>query len=119
MNRKQRRAAKANAGEVGDIVNVGYGYLQERDPNCGLPVNCYACDAQHPASGVGVIQDRTHITHVPLCESCLHTEHGRGQVVRRYWNAPNLKIKISEGGPVTNEQLQAMSEKLRSGATEQ
>jgi hypothetical protein len=94
---------------------VDYGRLLERDPNYGLPVNCYVCDAPHKALGFARIQDKSGTTHVPLCERCFravedtrgsHTQH---TILRKFFNAPDLEI--SEGGEATTEQLLALAEK--------
>ena len=91
----------------GDVLLMDYGHLLERNPNHGLPVNCYVCGAAHTASGVARIQHNRSTTHVPLCEPCLASNDQANAVVRKFWNAPDLEF--SEGGEMTTEQLIALA----------
>jgi len=45
-NRHERRAALKQG-----VVFVDHARLMQRDPNYGLPVDCYLCGTTHAASG--------------------------------------------------------------------
>ena len=105
MNRRERRKAKKY--RVGDVVLIAYGLLDGRDPNYGLPVNCYVCAAPHKALGVARIDRDQSITDVLICDDCLQADGGRNAVARKFMNAPDLTI--NEGGAVTTEQLKALA----------
>jgi hypothetical protein len=112
MNRQQRRAAKKGKSfRRGDVVQISYSNLMEGHPNLGLPVNCYICGTSHKALGLAFIQARQGDEYVPLCEPCLTSGDKQDAVARRYMNADDLVLK--EGGKVTTEQIEAISEKLR------
>ena len=87
----------------GRAISIHYGRLQPRDPNHGLPLNCYVCGTTHVASGLARIDDNGSATDVPLCDACL-TGGEDERLLRKYLNAPVLKI--GEGGRVTTEQME-------------
>ena len=103
MSRKERRAAR----KLGAIF-VDSGCLQARDPNYGLPVECYVCGAAHKALGVASIEGRLPTTHVPLCDAGLAGD-SEERIIRKLYNTPDLEI--SDGGEVTMEQLTALADK--------
>jgi hypothetical protein len=100
MNRRERRTAKKHGTTI-----IDFGRLVT--PDDALPVDCYICATPHKASGVARIQERQSITYVPLCDQCF-TDSGDA-VVRKYMNAPDLKIH--EGGEATTAQLSALADK--------
>jgi hypothetical protein len=105
-NRHDRRTTRKRGALI-----IHYGHLDPRDPNYGLPMDCYACGATHSASGAACIEGQSTI-HVPLCEVCLASDEAEKVVVRKFLNAPDLKIR--EGGETTTEQFIALAEKLDS-----
>lgn len=110
-NRHERRAAKKrNPHQAGDGILIERGHLLERDPNYGLPVNCYICDTPHKARGLARIQDKSGTTHVPLCEPCRHDPDAPVAIIWRFSH-----VIVSEGGEATHEQILALAEKQ--GAT--
>jgi hypothetical protein len=113
MNRHERRRAAKT--ERGDVTNVSLGHLQQRDPNYGVPVNCYVCGAPHKALGLARISDKSGATDVPICDACLCTPQADQRIMRKYWNAPDLTVR--DGGKATTEQLDAIVEKLKTDAT--
>jgi hypothetical protein len=102
-NRHQRHAARKRG-----VIVTDFGHLDPRNRNYGLPVNCYVCGAAHKAFGLARIQGQSTID-VPLCEACLESDERGNDVIRKYLNAPDLKI--NEGGEATTEQLIAMADK--------
>lgn len=100
-NRHERRAALKR-----EAIFVDVGRLQQRDPNYGLPVDCYVCGTTHAASGLARIQDKRSTTHVPLCDACFGKD---AQLMRKFLNAPDLKV--SEGGTATTEQIASLAAK--------
>jgi hypothetical protein len=106
MNRQQRRTARKQGRNA---TFIAYGYLSRRDQNLGLPVICFACDAQHAALGLARITHDNATTDVPLCEACLVSEQKEDVVFRKFLNAPDLAI--TEGGEATTEQVIALAEK--------
>ena len=104
-NRYQSRKAHAK----GDTITIDVGRLQPRNPNHGLPVNCYLCGTAHPGSGLARIQANHSTTHVPLCDACFADNTVDQLVVRKFLAAPELKIR--QGGRVTTEQFTALADK--------
>jgi hypothetical protein len=103
MTGKERR------GRANSAIFIDCGRLLKPDPNYGLPVICYVCDAPHSAFGLAQISNGSEVlAHVPLCEACLE---GRDThpIIRKFWNTPDLEI--SEGSEATTEQLLALAEK--------
>ena len=64
----------------------------------------------HATSGVARIHipDNQFTTHVPLCDVCFAGD-ADALVMRKFLNMPDLKI--SEGGKVTTEQLDALADR--------
>jgi hypothetical protein len=48
-------------------------------------------------------------TDVPLCETCVASDGTTDAIVRKFWNAPDLKIE--EGSEATTKQIQALIDK--------
>jgi len=101
MNRRERR----RAAKLGDIVEIKLGRVVfdikpgddvSRDICfvCGKPATAWARGPEgHMAHGFASINGQNEL----LCEDCFNTEKKTsGAIVRKYWNAPDLKI--SEGG---------------------
>jgi len=111
MNRhKRRRAAK-----LGDIVKIKLGRV-EFDIKPGDDVSrdiCFVCRKPatawpYPRKG-GLAHGLADINGsiVLLCEDCFTAEEqGSGALIRKYWNAPDLKIL--EGG--TYEEIDEIRE---------
>jgi hypothetical protein len=79
-------------------------------------MRCYVCSKEvRPLSSseagfrYGCTQIGDHQLR-PLCVECLKRPDVLDDAVRKFLNAPNLKI--TDGGAATTEQLQAMSERL-------
>jgi hypothetical protein len=109
MNRHERRKARK-----GSVTCVDYGRLSPQDCNYGLPVECYVCGRAHNALGLARIRDKRGTTDVPLCKPCLDSDDQTNAVLRKYWNAPGLKIR--DGGQATGEQVVALVQKQNSTA---
>jgi hypothetical protein len=107
MNRHNRRKFKKS--RVGDLVLIDYGQLLPRNQNHRQPINCYVCGATHQALGFARIEFRQSTTAVPLCSPCLASGERSDAVVRKFLNAPELRI--DEGGEATTEQVMAVAEK--------
>ena len=73
----------------------------------GLSVGCYVCGIPHRALGIARIRDSRSTLDVPICEPCFGADPDG--VLRKYWNAPGLKI--TEGGEATTEQVEALADK--------
>src|SRR5215831_17993493 len=105
MNRRERR----RAAKLGDIVECKLGRVVF-DIKPGDDVSgdiCFVCDKpaiawpwpQAPggtAHGFTEINDDGRMQVVLLCETCFNTEKIEAAIIRKYWNAPDLKI--DEGG---------------------
>lgn len=87
MNRKERRAAR----HEGEMILVNRGHLLPLDPNHGLPVRCYVCNAAHKARGIVRIEDKSSILNAPLCDACLNDDSHQ-QIMRKFLNAPDFEI---------------------------
>jgi hypothetical protein len=112
MTKRNRRKRRAATKKRGDVTFADYGHLLEDDPNYGLLVVCYVCEAPHKCHGLARIRDKSGTTHVPLCEPCLKAaQDGPGEraIMRKYWNAPDLEM--IDGGKATTEQIVGMVEK--------
>jgi hypothetical protein len=108
MKRRKRRTAK----EFNVVID--YGRLQDRDPNNGLLVACYACDAPHLAEGVACIVSSGRANfYVPLCETCLATDDKGHRIYRKFLGEPDFEI--AEGDKITAEQFAALVEKIGGG----
>jgi hypothetical protein len=94
--------------ENAHAVFIDCGYLSKRDPNYGIPVECYVCATPHKAFGLARIEDKSGTTYVPLCQPCLQADDTK-PIARKYLAAPDLEI--SEGGDATTEQVFALVEK--------
>jgi hypothetical protein len=115
MNRHERRRA-AKVG-VGSVINVSIGRIITKDDGA---LTCYACGRSATDSpcgdgnalyGAAIINDERP---VPVCEGCFASENSAG-VVRKYWNAPDLKF--SEGGAVNSlEEVHQIADALRESA---
>ena len=92
MNNRERRAAKRT-------LTIGLGHLMEADPNCGLPVHCYACGVGYSAHALARITDGEKVTHFPLCEPCFVSPATDELMARKYLEDPDLEI--TEGGETT------------------
>lgn len=91
-------------------VVVHIARLLPSDPNFGLPVICYVCDAPHNASGAARIDRKGSGIWVPVCDACLADDKSAtNAIVRKFWNAPNMEI--SEGGKLTTEQFAALADR--------
>jgi hypothetical protein len=94
-------------------IFVDYGHLAKRDPNYGLRLECFVCDAPHAASGIARIRHDESTDYVPLCETCREGAPGPfigNAIVRKFFDAPGMEIH--EGGEATTEQVLAVAEKL-------
>ena len=103
------------------MVSAGYGTLDKRDPNYGLPVNCYLCGVTHKGFGVARITDKSEVLPTSHCvETSLHSalDDDDGAVIRKYWNAPDLEIR--KGGEATTDEILAVASAFaeRDGTTE-
>src|SRR5262249_40666138 len=99
MNRRERR----RAAKLGDIVEIKLGRVVfdikpgddvSRDICfvCGKPATAWSRPGGGTAHGFASVNGQI----VLLCEDCFNTEEKTsGAIVRKYWNAPDLKI--SEG----------------------
>jgi len=102
-NRNEHRAARSRK-----LILVDIGRLQPRDPNYGLQLGCYVCATSHAASGCARIQDGPSETYVPLCDAC-YADDDTNRIVRTFLKAPD--IRISNGGEVSTEQIEALVER--------
>ena len=100
MNRRERR----RAAKLGDIVEIKLGRVVfdikpgddvSRDICfvCGKPATAWSRPGGGTAHGFASVNGQI----VLLCEDCFNTEEKTsGAIIRKYWNAPDMKI--SEGG---------------------
>jgi hypothetical protein len=107
MNRHHRRAA-AKQWREREVVLIEYGHLPEHDPNYGRTVECYVCATPHIAHSLARIERGESTTDVPLCESCRASGNSHHAVLRKFCDAPDLKI--AEGSGITEDQITAWTE---------
>ena len=120
MNRHERRKAKAGR-KPGFVVNISFGRCLMAGES---KVECFACgneakDWNSPGGpallgyGLAEIQEGDRSEQVPICESCFSFDEAGSSIVRKWLNAPDLKI--TEGGEATAEHVaniaSALSEK--------
>jgi hypothetical protein len=109
MNRHQRR----KAAKLGDVLEITWGRALI---DGGTAPQCFACDGlapawpwpdgpHSPAYGFALIN---YERILPICEACFKTNGDA--VVRRFWNAPDLKI--SEGGEASMETIRQIADAL-------
>jgi hypothetical protein len=73
-----------------------YFRLLHGDLNYGLKVKCFVCDKPHKAlHGVRIEADDDR-SEFPLCTACHDADDENGAVMRKFLNAP--KLKITHGG---------------------
>jgi hypothetical protein len=114
MNRhERRRAAKQQDTAKAMAIYTHWGHLRPTFKHYKQPTICYICDAEHGALDVVADDGRDPINHHPICKRCAGDNHS---VIRKYWDAP--KLKIVERGEATTEQLEAIIERAKSNAIE-
>jgi hypothetical protein len=74
-------------------IMVFYAHLLSGDLNYGLSVDCYVCSRTHSALYLARIKHKRDKLDVPLCEACYATDPKDGGVIRKFLNAPDLKLK--------------------------
>jgi|SRR6516165_9023650 hypothetical protein len=96
MNRHERRK---RTKLVGDVVELKFGRVVFKPGEDTSRDTCYLCGKPATAwseMGHGFVDISGHI--VLLCESCFNTEEQDKAIIRKYFNAPDMKI--SEGGTI-------------------
>jgi hypothetical protein len=86
--------------QVGATLLVDYGRLSNRDPDYGLPVDCYVCGKVHMARDVARVRENrpSRRPFVPICEPC------------RAKGDPNEIMQKA-----MSKQIPAMADKLKKG----
>jgi hypothetical protein len=102
MNRRERR----RRAKLGDVVEVTFGRVVfDIKPGADTSRDvCYVCGK--PATPWPHPIERDRMAHgfatinggkpVLLCEDCFKTDKTTNAIVRKYWNAPDMKV--SKGG---------------------